>query len=196
MKPYRLPPEEGSAEQTHEGVRLTSRSGQRVLTQKYAFVTWGERHYLIPTNRLVDFCNAVNAGDEPRQEGPGQFLLRVKDWEKNVNGLPSVPADYKKYLLGKPLVAATVKVSTTLQEETIPGRGDKRRGMVVAVDKGTRHGLQNGMRLYTRENETFYAWAYVIRAEDDTAELLVISTGDEAVKVLKIGSTFSSKAMP
>src|SRR5262245_25906287 len=42
-------------------------------------VAWGERRYLIPPEKLVEFCAAVQGGSEPRAHPQGRFLLRRGD---------------------------------------------------------------------------------------------------------------------
>ena len=56
-------------------------------------VRWGKRHYLIPRERILDFCNKVNSGAEPNQtpDTSGRFLLRERDTHLAVTGLPAVP---------------------------------------------------------------------------------------------------------
>lgn len=53
-------------------------AGFQGTATEFVPVAWGQRHYLIATAGLVDFCNAVNAHEE---------------------------AKYRKYLLDKPIVA-------------------------------------------------------------------------------------------
>ncbi len=56
-------------------------------------VAWGERHYLIPSNRVMDCVNAVNAGTEPADWRGGlspRFLLKAGDDRKPVRGRPDM----------------------------------------------------------------------------------------------------------
>jgi hypothetical protein len=65
-------------------------------------ISWGSRRYLIPADDLVDFCNSINGGREPRTGSHGFHLLRRGDEKKKVTLFPKVPDEYKQYLLAKP----------------------------------------------------------------------------------------------
>ena len=60
---------------------------------EYVFVRWGERRYLIRSNEVDAFRNAVARGDEPRRRLHGHFLLAVNDHTKPATGEPDLPAD-------------------------------------------------------------------------------------------------------
>ncbi len=64
------------------------------IASEFLPVRWGDRHYLIPTNKVVGFCNDVNDGSEPRTDVHGSFLLRRGDEKKRVKGPPPLPAKY------------------------------------------------------------------------------------------------------
>lgn len=57
-------------------------------------VAWGERRYLIPPADLLEFVNAINMRWEPRKGVHGMFLLRDDDEQKEVEGVPQLPAEY------------------------------------------------------------------------------------------------------
>ena len=73
-------------------------------------VTWGLRRYLIPADKIIDFCNAVNEGDEPRTSVFGNFLLRRGDEKLQVRGLPDIPEEFRNYLQEKPVNAEIIAV--------------------------------------------------------------------------------------
>ncbi len=66
-------------------------------------VRWGPRRYLVPEGRMVEFCNAVNLGAEPRRSADGGFPLAAGDWETPVSGRPDLPPEWRDYLLEEPL---------------------------------------------------------------------------------------------
>jgi hypothetical protein len=55
-------------------------------------VRWGERTYLVPEDRLVDFADEIQRGDEPRSGRFGSYYLREGDWERPATGAPDIPA--------------------------------------------------------------------------------------------------------
>jgi len=116
---------------------------------EYKPVRWGERLYLIPTPRIIEFCYDINQGSEPRNDrGWGRYLLRQGDWEKEAKGQPEVPEEFKKYLLDEPVDAKIVSIPRT--------EYDSKWGeniSVVVLDKGAKDGLQPGMRLSAEERE-------------------------------------------
>ena len=71
----------------------------------YRVVEWGDRTYLIEDLYLLRFCNAVNAGAEPRDDSPGSYFLRNGDWLEAASGPPEVPAPWTEMLLGSRLEA-------------------------------------------------------------------------------------------
>ncbi len=73
-------------------------------------VTWGERHYLVSTQHLLDFVDAINTGDEPRQQAYGMFLLRAGDEDKPTAGLPNLSAQYLALLRTEPAEFAVTSV--------------------------------------------------------------------------------------
>src|SRR5438270_7328646 len=74
---------------------------------------WGERHYLIGASKLTEFCNAYNAGAEPRKEAQGRFSLRVGDEKKLARGKPPLPQPYASFLFNKPLTARVIEIKKT-----------------------------------------------------------------------------------
>jgi hypothetical protein len=95
---------------------------------------WGDRHYLIrnEVSHIIDFCNAVNAGDEPRQSEPGIVYLREGDRKKEALGKPKLPRYWMKFILAHPV---TCKVTSIL------GNGS------IKVDAGSINNLSCGMVL-------------------------------------------------
>lgn len=56
-------------------------------------VRWGERHYLLSADKLLDFVDQIQFGDEPRSRGDGA-LLRFGDECRRATGLPTLPMAY------------------------------------------------------------------------------------------------------
>src|SRR5262249_8825090 len=76
-------------------------------------VLWGQKHYLVWSNRVINFCYAVaNANNAPEVDA---FFLKDSDREKPRNGLPNVPAQYRKYLVAKPIIATISEIKPSPQ---------------------------------------------------------------------------------
>jgi hypothetical protein len=102
-------------------------------------VTWGPREYLVPKTFLVDFCDAVNAGLEPRRDNRavhGCFLLRRGDEAVPCTGSPGVPGDFESHLLVRPVTGRVVAVDAHSARISVP------RG----------HGLQPGMLVFAPDS--------------------------------------------
>src|SRR5207249_8391136 len=95
-------------------------------------VRWGTRIYLIPTNNVVEFCSSVNQGSEPRRGVHGDYYLRRNDWAKAVAGGPSVPKQWTRYLLDKPVTGKITELITKQE---------------AWLDLGAEHGILQGMVL-------------------------------------------------
>ena len=105
-------------------------------------IRWGERVYLIPTFRIIDFCNAINSGWEPRNCTHGRFYLRRGDEEKEVSGKPELPKEFMPYLLDKPIGATIVSVKDIRERDRFWNIA------TFVVDKGQNDGLLPGMELH------------------------------------------------
>ena len=79
----------------HDGLRGTP-------TEFYP-VRWDARLYLIPTNKMIEFCSDFNQGSEPRHVITGFYYMRLGDEEKPVAGKPAVPEEWARFLLDKPV---------------------------------------------------------------------------------------------
>lgn len=116
----------------------------RDVTSELNTVRWGERHYLIATERMIDFCNAINNGFEPGLYLGSLFLHKKEDEKKKVTGEPLIPVQFREYLLKKPLRAEITEVlnHTVFSEDIM-----KRNVTEVIVNIGTADGLKKGMEL-------------------------------------------------
>ena len=120
-----------------------SQAGFRGFATDLIPVLWGERHYLIPTDEMVAFCNDVNSESEPRRGMHGMYFLRDGDHEKPIAGKPSVPKKYQAYMLDKPIFATITAVGDTKE---VPGCGGiKFRTTKVTLDVGRAEKVQPGM---------------------------------------------------
>lgn len=110
---------------------------RKIFAQQLVPIAWGARRYLIASDKMIEFCNAVNAGQEPRDRRHGFYLLRRGDEAKQANGSPDVPDEFKCYLLSNPIEAQLIEVKER--------RGKQTR---VRLNRGENDGLLSGMELH------------------------------------------------
>lgn len=132
-------------------------------------VHWGCRRYLIPPKEMLEFCNAINAGTEPRTDIHGLHLLRWGDHSKAVQGLPTVPDEFKDYLLARPIEAEVIEVRERADDRTL-----------VVLNRGKMHGLLPGMELYIIEPDHLLESVRVTKVEDERCEATIASFFNDA----------------
>lgn len=144
----------GTVAWTNNRVRLSftfknNREGFQGIAAELIPVVWGTRHYLIPADQIVRFCNDINSGREPRMNARGFYLLRKGDEKKQVTGQPKLPGEYQAYLLAKPIEAKIIAVGAYT---TCPSVSDWRfKDTPVTLNAGAQHGLRVGMKLVVIE---------------------------------------------
>jgi hypothetical protein len=149
----------GKVEETEGRVKLVFRfpndqKGFQGIASALIPVLWGERHYLIPPDRVVDFTNAINAGFEPRSGLHGRFLLNGGDELKPVRGRPNIPSQYSTYLLGHLIEAEISSVKKSRVE-------DSERITNVVPNVGTAQGVKPGMEFWVHIPERLYGNARI-----------------------------------
>jgi hypothetical protein len=71
----------------HDGeLWLEPNTERKDLETRFRPVRWGDRLYLVSSNRLHAFAKEIDRGREPRSYGHGSFYLRKGDWHKPVDG--------------------------------------------------------------------------------------------------------------
>ncbi|HVO82148.1 MAG TPA: hypothetical protein VMT28_15540 [Terriglobales bacterium] len=132
-------------------------------------VRWGERHYLIAADHIVDFANAINAGSEPSSLFGGRsasFLLRRGDEKKPVSGQPNLPSEFLTYILAEPIKAKISFVEQTRLEHA-------RRITNVRLDVGSIDGLKAGMELYVHSPSRIFETAVVTDVSEHSAKAVI-----------------------
>lgn len=144
----------------------------KTLPSEFFIVNWGPRHYLIPADEMIDFCNFVNNGMEPRSDIHGMFLLRKGDEKLSVTGLPTLPKEYRDYLLTAPVEADIIEVNDTKSDFDADDFGSK--DTVVTLNKGTNDKLRVGMELRVIKPEDLFSTSVKITevAADHSKALL------------------------
>lgn len=145
------------------------RKGFQGTGEEFIPVKWGERHYLIPSDEMLEFVNAVNGGFEPCSFMCARFLLRDGDRKKNVNGKPNIPNEYVKYLLKEPIRTTVTSVGDNIVVKEIKNKDWQYRTTKVILGAGSKQGVWVGMEFHV----------YSPREVSET------------VKVTKVGETFS-----
>lgn len=144
--------------------RAYKNGAHRGLASEFIPVRWGDRHYLIVADKMIDFVNAVNEGSEPCLPCL-RFLLKAGDEHKAVAGDPELPEPFKDYLLAEPIDARVLAVGETQV-------GEERITQLV-VDKGSTHGMFPGMELHTSQPRYALAKIFVTRVDAQTSEVTV-----------------------
>lgn len=136
---------EGTVDRSDDQLKLqTTKStrGDEGESRSYVLTKWGSRTYLIEGDRGLDFCNAVNVGEEPDGTpmiGSPSFWKLDGDASRpapEARSLPSVPAEWEHYLLRKELSGVT---------RSHAGRSG------TFVDVGTNDGVFEGLHLLVRD---------------------------------------------
>jgi hypothetical protein len=147
---------------TGEGAKLlpqfpNDRRGFQGIGEELIPVRWGGLRYLIPADRMVDFCNSVNAKTEPprkivEENGEtffkyGRFLLRESAKNPNALGRPAIPQRFQEYLLVKPIRAVVTSVGEiTLRKETQYSATNRSTRVTLSV--GRSDGVRDGMEFH------------------------------------------------
>jgi len=152
---------------------------------EYVPVRWGEQHYLIPSDEMINFAYAVHSTSAAEVE---TFLVKVGDYEKERKGLPDVPPEYRKYLGMKPLRAAASGFGPN---------GDRWYPKII-LDAGRAGGVVRGMKFYLSRPGNVYMRLVVTDVGEHSSEAFVMTArfrdGREEKVRPKVGWEFTSRA--
>lgn len=135
------------------------------ISADFTPVLWGEQHYLVPSNQLINFCYAAKNADNSPQINA--FLRKVGDDEKRRKGLPRVPPEYQKYLNSKPIVASISSVKT----------GTKPWIKLLTLDVGSSAEVVPGMKFYVSSPRNIFMLVEVTEVREHSSEAYVITSG-------------------
>ncbi|MDB5335300.1 MAG: hypothetical protein JWN70_919 [Planctomycetaceae bacterium] len=147
-------------------------------TDEYLAVRWGQRHYLIPTEEILEFCAAVRSDMEPRTKLHGMFPLRDGDEALPAVGSPQLPPTFEKYLLMGP-IDAKLKALGELSVRT--SEQDKTRDEVtqrVTLNVGAAEGVLQKMRVQVTKPR-LGARVVVTQVSDHESEAVVTCWRDK-----------------
>jgi hypothetical protein len=155
-----------------------TRKGFEGTPLDFNLVRWGKRRYLIPSDAMLGFCNAVNAGYEPRKGLHGGFLLRREGESQSVSGPPELPQDYVGCLLHGPIAARVVAVGPSLLRPSVADF--KFRVTAVTLDAGSAEGVWEGMEFHLIAPKGRYETAIVkhLYEHESEAEIEEVGTDD------------------
>jgi hypothetical protein len=132
----------------------------------------------VPTDDLVGFCNQINEGAEPRHGSFGLYLLRQGDENKTVSGNPTVPREYQRYLLPKPVSAEIIKVGVYT---TRPSVTDWRfKDTPVTLNAGSEQGLLPGMELLVTNPTDAVESVRILTVETHRSEAVMSQAGEDS----------------
>jgi hypothetical protein len=115
----------------------------------------GERHYLVPEDRLKEFCE-YSVG---RLFGQKEYEMSVRYWWKVSNdknkseSLPILPDKYSKFVV-KPVEAKIIKVGKVTVENRKTNEDKIESGDIyhfITIDAGKNQNVKKGMNLYIPE---------------------------------------------
>jgi hypothetical protein len=114
-------------------------------------IRWGKRLYLLAEGEILEFCNAINLGAEPRDKIYGRFYIRTKlDIDlvdrrgpprlEAVGGLPEIPKECEPFLIKRPLRGRVTEIEDN---------------KMVRINLGARDGIRKGMDLWVQAERGF-----------------------------------------
>lgn len=152
------------------------RKGFQGVAPEFIPVLWGPRHYLVPSDDVVGFCNNVNQRSEPRSGARGTYFLRRGDEKEKAYGSPELPDEFQQYILSTPIQAAIVNVS---HYTTRPSVGDwKFKDTLVTLSVGANKGLRVGMELVVTEPFNTVESVRITKTEDTHSEGIMTQAGE------------------
>lgn len=157
------------------------------IAREFLPIVWGDRHYLIATDEVVKFANAINAGFEPRKDAWGMFLLRREDVSKPATGNPSLPLEHSEYLLKHPIDAEIASIKNSHIKES-------ERLTTVLLNVGASQGAKKGMEFYLYAPSGLYASARVTDVNGFASEAEVSQCCDDKAGPPAVGWKLSTRA--
>ncbi len=143
------------------------RKGFQGIAPELIPIVWGERHYLISTDEVLRFANAINAGFEPSETMGGSFLLKEGDQLKAVNGQPNLPSPYSEYLLKQSIQAEISSIKESHIEKDA-------RITTLILNVGRDQRVKQEMEFYVYSPSTVFEWARITKVDNSNSEAEVI----------------------
>lgn len=116
------------------------------LERVFLPVRWGRRTYLVPPQRLAEFCDAIVQGDEPRnQSASGKFY--AKRLIHRVEGTPDLPERWAAYLRSKLVLGTIVDVMKNGRARVNVGSKDGISVESILAVQGRDHFTSHNLRV-------------------------------------------------
>lgn len=140
-------------------------------------IAWGQRRYLVPVEDVIEFCNSVNARDEPRTRMWGSYYLRRGDDEKLAEGEPQLPEAFQDYLLSKPVQAEIIGMEPPTSDEAMGAL--RSRETPVMLNVGSSAKVLPGMtfRVYEPRDACAFGVARVVSVDKTTCKATLTQHG-------------------
>jgi len=139
------------------------------LSTEFYPIPWDKQIYLVPTDKIIDFCNNVNRV-HPNYIGVfGDFFSRNTQEipqlpTEKPTGKPEVPEEFKSFLLENPVDGEVIAVGET-QEVRKRMYGSMEMNVletVLTINRGSRDGLLPGMEFVKTQKTEKSARIFVI----------------------------------
>lgn len=142
--------------------------GFQGIAPEFIPISWGPRMYLIPEDKIIDFCEAVNMGREPRSGSHSSHFLRDGDEQRAVSGFPRIPDEFSHHLKKKRVEAEITAIGPILREWSY----DKFHHQVfsVTLNAGKEDGVRTLMALRLIESDGVYGDISVENVDDQSSE--------------------------
>jgi hypothetical protein len=162
-------------------LQADNKSAHKMSTE-FVPVVWDQWHFLVPSDRLLEFAYAVHSKSESRI---WDFFIKRVDVEKPRRGLPTLPAKYRKIMTMPAIVARIIKVEKV---------DDSPWSEKMTLDVGSKKGIVKGMQFY-RQQKGSYVSISIVEVAKTTSVASISMVGSNSNKEIQIkkGWIFSSK---
>ncbi len=143
-------------------------------------VKWGEQHFLISANELINFAYAVHSSAESQIV---EYFAKSEDYQKSRKGLPNLPKEYEKILMMK---AIKPKITAIKNNDK-----DNIWNTEITLNFGRADKLIKGMIFYSA-NSSGSMRIMITDLQENNSKAKIIGIGGENLK-LKVGLKFTSK---
>jgi len=143
----------GFVELNYEELPIPGINKSKSAKPKLVKVKLGEKHFLVPENRLQDFCNLA-AGLNKQSDDFNYYWTKEEDIEKRVFGLPVFSSSYKRFLRN-PLEAKIIGIG---KKKVIPNEQSTKEYNFddilypVTINAGINKNLKIGMNFFVEDS--------------------------------------------
>lgn len=145
-------------------------------------IKWDEQHFLIPSDRLINFAYAVHSGADSRIV---EYFTKSEDYQKSRKGLPNLPKEFGKVLTMKAIKSRITAVKIT---------DDRIFDAEITLNLGRADKLIEGMIFYhVKSSGSISIVITDLQEKSSKAEVVGISGSVENEIKPRIGLKFTSK---